>query len=59
MMNQRNMLIAGAIAVAVVLAYYFFFANTTAAPKKEGTSRNHYHAIPAPTKYASITKTIS
>ena len=59
MMDQRNMLIAGAIAVAAVLAYYFFFANTTPAPKKEGTSQNHYHAIPAPTKYASITKMIA
>jgi hypothetical protein len=52
------MIIAGAIAVAAVLAYYFF-ANTTPepAPKKEGTSQNH--AIPAPTKYASITKLIA
>ncbi len=58
MMDQRNMLIAGAIAVAAVLAYYFF-ANTTPAPKKEGTSQNHYHAIPAPIKFASITKVIS
>lgn len=52
------MIIAGAIAVVAVLAY-FYFANTTPAPKKEGTSQNHYHAIPAPIKYASITKTIA
>ena len=58
MMDQRNMLIAGAIAVAAVLAYYFF-ANTTPAPKKEGTSQNRYHATPAHTKYASITRMIA
>ena len=58
MMDQRNMIIAGAIAVAAVLAYYYF-ANTAPAPKKEGTSQNHYHAIPAPMKYASITKNIA
>jgi Flp pilus assembly protein CpaB len=58
MMDQRNMIIAGAIAAAAVLAYYVF-ANTTPAPapKKDGTGQNH--TIPAPTKYATITKLIA
>lgn len=58
MMDQRNLIIAGAIAVVAVLAYYYF-GNATPAPKKEGTSQNHYHAIPAPMNYASITKKIA
>ena len=58
MMDQRNLLIAGAIAVAAILAYYFF-TTMTPAPKKEGASQYKHHAIPAPAKYTSIAKTIA
>ena len=53
MMDQRNMLIAGAIAVAVILAYYFF-TNETPAPKKVGTSQYYYYAIAAPIRWAPM-----
>ncbi len=49
MMDQRNMLIAGAVVVAAILAYYYF-TTITPAPKKEGVSQYHFYAIPAPAK---------
>lgn len=54
-MDQRNMLIAGAVVVAAILAYYYFTA-ITPAPKKEGVSHYNYYAMPAPAKLTAKMK---